>query len=105
MEATAERPGRARWTTGLYGGLAAGVVFLLFVFIVRGAIFHDTTLAQWFAFLASAFMGDKANPSNMLVDAFGAGLHFLGSALCGIIYAVLARVFPSMLRSPTSLVW
>jgi len=105
MAVAAERPRRARWTTGLYGGLAAGVVFLLFVFVVRGAIFHDTTLAQWFAFLASAFMGDKANPSSMLVDAFGAGLHFLGSAVCGIVYATLARVFPSMLRSPTSLVW
>ena len=105
MEAVAERPRRARWTTGLYGGLAAGIVFLLFVFIVRGAIFHDTTLAQWFAFLASAFLGDKANPSSLLVDAFGAGLHFLGSAICGIVYASMARVFPSMIRSPSSLVW
>jgi len=105
MEAAAERSGRVRWTTGLYGGLAAGVVFLLFVFGVRGAIFHDTSLAQWFAFLASAFMGPSANSSSLLVDAFGAGLHFLGSAVCGMIYAMLARIFPSMVRSPGSLAW
>jgi hypothetical protein len=83
----------------------AGVVYLLFIFAVRGAMFHDTTLAQWFAFLASAVMGDKANPSSLLVVAFGAGLHFLVAAVAGIVYATLARVFRGMTRSPTSLVW
>lgn len=105
MEAAADRPRRARWTSGLYGGLGAGVIFLLFVFIVRGAIFHDTTLAEWFAFLASAFLGDRANPSNMFVAAFGAGLHFLGSAIFGMLYALLAKIFPAMIRTPASLVW
>jgi hypothetical protein len=96
---------RARWTTGLYGGLAAGVVFLLFVFIVRGALFHDTTLAEWFAFLASAFLGTRAQASNFWAVAFGLGLHFLGSAGFGILYALVTRLFPSMLHSPGSLVW
>lgn len=104
MDAAVERPRRARWTTGLYGGLAAGVVFLLFVFVVRGALFHDTTLTDWFTFLASAFLGASVKPS-LFVAAFGAGLHFLGSALFGMLYALLARIFPSMIRSPSSLVW
>jgi hypothetical protein len=104
MDAAVERPRRARWTTGLYGGLAAGVVFLLFVFVVRGAFLHDTTLADWFAFLASAFLGASAKPS-LFVDAFGAGLHFLGSAVCGMLYAFFARLIPGMIRSPGSLIW
>jgi hypothetical protein len=105
MAATVQRARRVRWTTGVYGGLGAGVVFLLFVVVVRGAIFHDTSLAGWFAFLASAFLGQRASTPNLLNAAFGGGLHFLGSALCGIVYAGLARFFPSMVRSPTSLAW
>jgi hypothetical protein len=100
-----ERSRRARWTTGLYGGLAAGVVFLLFVVIVRGAIFHDTTLAEWFAFLASSVLGPKASSTTLWVVAFGGGLHFLGSALFGMLYARLSRVFPGMLKTPSSLFW
>lgn len=108
MAAAAEevqRPRRARWTTGVYGGLGAGVVFLLFVVVVRGAIFHDTTLADWFTFLASSVLGSRAVSSNMFVLAFGGGLHFLGSVIFGIVYAYLARIFPSMIRTPTSLIW
>lgn len=104
-DAGVERSRRARWTTGLYGGLAAGVVFLLFIFVGRGMIFHDTTLSEWFAFLASSVLGPKASSGNLLVVAFGGGLHFLGSAIFGMLYARLSRIFPGMLRTPTSLLW
>lgn len=94
-----------RWTTGLYGGLIAGTVFLLFIGGVRGALFHDTTIPDWCAYLASAFLGDRASAANPWVVAFGAGLHYLISALFGIGYATLARLFPSMVRTPSSMVW
>jgi hypothetical protein len=105
MDATVKRSRGVRWTTGVYGGLGAGVFFRLYIVFVRGAIFHDTTLSAWFAFLASAFLGDRANSPAVYVTAFGAGLHFLGSAIAGIIYASMARIFHSMVRSPSSLVW
>lgn len=103
MEAAAERPHRARWTTGLYGGVGAGVVLILFILIVRGALMHDTTLPGWFAFVASGLVG--SGPASKVAVAFGAGLYFLTAAISGIIYAFFARIVPALIRSPGSLIF
>ncbi len=95
----------ARWFDGLYGGLLAGAIVAVFYGIVSVAILHDFSFAGFFADIASSVIGSRATPDNGVAIALGVGMHFLISAVFGLIYGVLSLKFRSMWHAPYSVIW
>jgi hypothetical protein len=91
-----------RWSDGLYGGLLAGTVVVVFYWLVDMLWLRDMTLPGFFAEIASGILKDKATPDNFVAVAFGAALHFLLASFFGIVYAALARNVSAMRHAPTS---
>ncbi|MFN2460559.1 MAG: hypothetical protein ABR591_07725 [Candidatus Velthaea sp.] len=94
-----------RWNDGLVGGLAAGCVVALFYAIVSVAWLHETTLAGFFAGIASGVIhGDAHLEKNPWAVLCGTGLHFLAAAIFGMAYALPAAHLAFMRRAPYSVV-
>ena len=93
------------WFDGLYGGLIAGAVVAVFYGIVSVAILHDFSLPGFFANVAATVIGARATEHNGVAVALGVGMHFLISAIFGLIYGVLALRFRSMWHAPYSVIW
>jgi len=97
--------GDVRWFDGLYGGLLAGAVVAIFYGIVSVAILHDFSLAGFFADVASSVIGSHATEHSAIAVALGVGMHFLISAIFGLVYGVLSLKFRSMWHAPYSVIW
>jgi len=94
-----------RWSDGLYGGLIAGTVVVVFYWLVDMLLLGDSTLPGFFAEIASGILRGAATSDNAWVVAFGITLHFVLSAAFGIIYAFIARFVPVMWKAPTSVLF
>ncbi len=91
---------RLRWSDGLYGGLIAGVVNSAFFAGVN--LFRHEPLDSLYVFLASSVLGANAKAIGFPAVAMGLGLMFFFSAIGGIIYALLARRFSNLAKTPIS---
>ena len=94
-----------RWSDGLYGGLLAGAIVVVFYWLVDMLLLKDSTLSGFFAEIAAGFLRGNASPDNLWIVLFGVCLHFLLSAGFGIVYATIARFVPVMWHAPTSVVF
>ncbi|GAC1591054.1 MAG: hypothetical protein NVS3B28_18550 [Candidatus Velthaea sp.] len=95
-----------RWYDGLYGGLVAGCAVAVFYALVALAWLHDASLGGFFAEIASGVIRTSAPlDRNAWAIACGVGLHFLGAAAFGIVYALAAERIRSMGRAPYSVLW
>jgi len=94
-----------RWSDGLYGGLLAGTVVVVFYWLVDMLLLKDSTLPGFFAEIASGFLKAGATPENLWVVLFGVCLHYVLSALFGIVYATIARYVRAMWHAPTSVIF
>jgi uncharacterized membrane protein HdeD (DUF308 family) len=102
METAEAFDDRARWYHGLYGGLAGGVVALAFFWIVGAAWLRDIPVSEIARLDASTILGTHAHEPSALVVAVGIAIHFITAAVCGIVYALLARRLPGLTRAPVS---
>ena len=105
MDTAYDEPSALSWTDGLYGGLAAAVLYTVFETIVAGAFEHRAGFSDLGAFYASAVVGAKADPNNGFCVALGYLAFIVVASLCGIVYSLVALRVGSMVRTPTSLVW
>jgi hypothetical protein len=77
-----------RWYDGLYGGLSAGAIVAAF-FAAAAALFSsDTTLAGFFAEVASGVLKNPATLTSPWAVALGVGLYALGSVFFGLLYVL-----------------
>jgi uncharacterized membrane protein YagU involved in acid resistance len=90
-----------RWSDGLYGGLIAGLVSALFFLVAGTAIDHGPP-GDYFARYAIAVFGERSEHLGVVLMLFGLFLHFLASAVFGMLYAAIAERFKPMWSAPTS---
>lgn len=90
-----------RWSDGLYGGLIAGLISVLF-FLVAGALSVHQSFGDFFTMIAVAILGDRIKNAGFVAVLFGIAVHFITAGLFGMLYAFLAERIALMWKAPTS---
>ncbi|HEX3468754.1 MAG TPA: hypothetical protein VHT05_11815 [Candidatus Elarobacter sp.] len=94
-----------RWIDGFYGGLAAGVTSASFYALAAAAWVRDDGPAGFFAQIAQTVPGLRGAPVAWPEIGLGLAIYIAVAGALGIVYALAAVSFRSMLRAPTSLLW